>query len=352
MGKIFVSQKNPEMYVEYFTKALQADSNYAPALYEMYYHYYFIDAQKAMDFFKQYMTKCDDNANNHYLYTDLLYLNKQYEAAINNAQQFPEKTRDSMPRLYKLLAYCYAAQKDTATALANMSKYFAKEPDSNLVAKDFETMASLYAATPGKEDSALAYYIKTVDKIKDSNTIYSYYKKLADTYKGRKDYSGQALWLGKYYMGNSKAGNVDLFNWGIAHIKAAEYTQADTVFGRYIEKYPEQSFGYYWRARANSLQDTSMEKGLAVPWYTRLADILEKDTTGKANKKWQIEAYGYLAAYETNTEKDYKSAIEKLKKILEIDPGNKDAQQYISVLEKKVSSEKDTSSNTRNSSSK
>jgi tetratricopeptide (TPR) repeat protein len=344
MGKIFVSQKNPEMYLDYFNKTLAADSNYTPALYELYYHYYFTDAKKAMDYFTSYMAKSDRNINNDYLYTDLLYLNKQYDAAISNAQQFSTQVKDSMPRLYKLMAYSYAGLKDTANALTCMSRYFAKEADSNMVAKDFETMATLYDATPGKEDSAIIYYAKTVDKIKDSNTLFQYYKKLADLSKNRKDYAGQANWLGKYYLQNSKAGNVDLFNWGIANIKAENYVQADTVFGLYIEKYPEQSFGYYWRARANAAQDTTMEKGLAVPWYTKLIEVLNADTTGKANKKWEVEAYGYLAAYETNVAKDYKAAIEKLHKILEIDPANKDAQSYISILEKKLASERDTGS--------
>jgi tetratricopeptide (TPR) repeat protein len=175
-----------------------------------------------------------------------------------------------------------------------------------------------------------------VEHSKDPKTLYPYYKKLADLYKARKDYANQAKWLGKYYTDNPKANNIDLFNWGIAWFKAENYDQADTVFGSYIQKYPDQAFGYYWRARVNSLRDSTMEKGLAVPWYTQLISLIEKDTTNKTNKKWLVESYGYLAAYETNVVKDYKTAIENLQKILEIDPGNKNAQQYISILEKKV----------------
>jgi Tfp pilus assembly protein PilF len=72
---------------------------------------------------------------------------------------------------------------------------------------------------------------------------------------------------------------------------------------------------------------------------TSCTTILEKDTNNKTNKKWLIEAYGYLAAYETNQVKDYKTATENLKKILAIDPENKDAQQYISILEKKITTD-------------
>lgn len=340
MGKIFVSQKNPEMYLKYFNQVLEADSNYAPALYELYYHYYFTEPQKAMQYFKQFVAKSDPDKNNDVLYTDLLYLNKQYQDAITNAKQLLDRNNgDSMPRLYKLMAYSYVGLKDTASAMASMNKYFAKEVDTNMVAKDYELMADLYASMPGKEDSAIAYYVKTVEMAKDQPDKYHFYKKLSDLYKDQKDYLNQAKWLGMYYTGNPKASNIDLFNWGIANFKGEDYIQADTVFGTYIQKYPEQAFGYYWRARTNSLLDSTMEKGVAVPWYNQLITMIEKDSTNKTSKKWLIEAYGYLAAYQTNQVKDYKSATENLKKILAIDPENKDAQQYISILEKKISAD-------------
>lgn len=345
MGKIFVSQKNAEMYLKYFNQALEADSNYAPAVYELYYHYYFTEPQKAMEYFKQYVAKSDPKKINDVLYTDLLYLNKQYQDAITNAQQLLGRNNnaDSMPRLYKLMAYSYLGLKDSAKAMTSMNQYFAKEVDTNMVAKDFEVMADLYANVPGKEDSAIAYYVKTVDMAKDQAEKFHFYRKLSDLYKDQKDYLNQAKWLGMYYTDNPKATNIDLFNWGIANFKAEAYNQADTVFGTYIQKYPEQAFGYYWRARVNSLNDSTMEKGSAIPWYNKLISMIETDTTSKTNKKWLVEAYGYLAAYQTNQIKDYKTATENLRKILAIDPGNKDAQQYIAVLEKKLAADNNTS---------
>jgi tetratricopeptide (TPR) repeat protein len=345
MGKIFVSQKNPEMYLKYFNQALEADSNYAPAVYELYYHYYFTEPQKAMEYFKQYVAKSDPNKTNDVLYTDLLYLNKQYQDAITNAQQLlgHNNNADSMPRLYKLMAYSYLGLKDSTNAMTSMNRYFSKEVDTNLVAKDYEVMADLYASVAGKEDSAIAYYLKTVEMAKDQAEKFHFYKKLSDLYKDQKDYLNQGKWLGMYYTDNPKATNIDLFNWGIANFKAEAYDQADTVFGTYIQKYPDQAFGYYWRARVNSLSDSTMEKGSAIPWYNKLISMIETDTNNKTNKKWLIEAYGYLAAYQTNQVKDYKSATENLKKILAIDPENKDAKQYIAVLEKKLAADNNNS---------
>lgn len=342
MGKIFVAQKNAESYLSYFNKTIAADPLYAPAWYELYYDAYFKDPVKALDYFRRYLQVSDYNPDNEYQHIDLVYLNKKYDSAIimaNNA--LATLPAGSMPRLYKLLAYSHLGQQDTAKALQAMTTYFYRADDSNFVVKDYEVMADLYNATPGKEDSALLFYQAAVTKITDSAALFTYYKKLSELYKDKKDNANQAIWLGKYYTNNSKATNIDLFNWGIAHFKAEQYAQADTVFGQYIAKYPDQSFGYYWRARANSLKDSAMEKGLAIPHYNTLVEVLVKDSASATatTKKWLVEAYGYIAAYETNQEKDYEDAIEHLQKILEIDPANKDAQQYITILEKKVNTD-------------
>ncbi|WP_315822882.1 hypothetical protein [Paraflavitalea speifideaquila] len=93
---------------------------------------------------------------------------------------------DSMPRLYKLMAYSYMGLKDTTQALHSMTTYFAQEDDSNFVVKDYEVMADLYSATAGKEDSALVFYQTAVTKITDSAALFNYYKKLSDLYKDKK----------------------------------------------------------------------------------------------------------------------------------------------------------------------
>lgn len=340
-GKIFVSQNNPSVYLNYFIQAIEADNKYAPALYDLYYYYYFTDADKAMDYFNRYVANSDHDPENDYRFTDLLYLTKQYEPAIKNARQLLSQPQgDTLTRLYKLMAYSYLGLNDTAQALTSMTNYFEHEADSNLIAKDFETMATLYATVDGREDAVINNYERAAALTKDTATRYSYYRKLANLYKDRKDYANQAYWQGKFYQNNDQASNLDLFNWGVACYNAEQYLQADSIFGRYTEKYPDQGFGYYWRARTNALQDSTMKEGLAIPYYNQLIALIEgKDTLTSTHKKWLIQAYGYKAAWETNEKKDYEAAIENLNKILEIDPDNKDAHRYITILEKKVPDE-------------
>jgi tetratricopeptide (TPR) repeat protein len=220
-----------------------------------------------------------------------------------------------------------------------MNQYFNKEEDSNLIAKDFELMASLYSASADKKDSALVYIEKAAGLQKDSAALLNYYKKLADFSKSNKDYAAQAKWLAKYFSGNEQATNVDLFNWGLAHFLSQNYVMADSIFGLYVNKYPEQSFGYYWQAKSNAALYKDMANGTAIPVYKKLVEVLKTDTANTNFKKWMVEAYAYLAAYEANTEKDYTEAVGYFQKVLEVDPENVDAKKYITLLEKNTTAE-------------
>lgn len=335
-GQIFLTQKNEEMYLEYFRKAIAADPAYAPSLYKLYLYQFYHDPAKAMDYYKQYMAHSDASVQNEYDLTDLLYLTKDYTAAVQKAKTLMQQEGDNIqPRLYKLIAYSYADLKDTTSAMTYMQQYFDQAPDSLFIAKDYTLLSDLYTAT-GQDSLAATSLTKAVALEKDSTALYAYYKKISELYGEQKDFAQQAKWLGKYNENNHKATNVDLFYWGVAHYRDEDFAAADSVFQKYIAKYPEQAFGYYWQAKSKAQLDSGMQEGLAVPVYKTLIEILQKDTANANYKKWTAEAYGYLAAYETNTNKNYEDAVGYFEKVLEVDPGNADARKYIDLLEKNI----------------
>ncbi len=334
LGKIFVTQNNPEQYLKYFNAAVAVDSLYAPAWYELYYHYYFRDVNKAMVNLQHYIATTDPGIQNDYLVTDLLYSSRKYQEAIKKAQQLIDHLGGtSEPRLYKLIAYAYKDLRDSVNALNFMQTYFSRQTDTGFVVKDYETMGEIYDML-NKPDSSVTYYTKANNLEKDSTEHIVYAKKIAGLYKKQLDYPDQALWLGKYYQGNTKATNLDLFNWGLASYMARQYPMADSIFGMYETKYPEQDFGYYWRARSDVAIDTAMQTGMAIPHYQKLIEIIGKDTANRTNRKHLIEAYGYIAAYQANIEKDYTGSIGYFEKLLELDPTNSDAQRYVGILKK------------------
>ena len=336
LGKIFVSQNNADMYLKYFNDAVAADAQYGPAWYELYYYYYFRDVNKAKDCLDHYIAAVDPSIHNDYLVTDLLYSSRKYAEAIDHARQLiAQQGTVTEPRLYKLIAYSYKEQHDSVKALDYMTQYFKLQNDTGFVVKDYSTMGEIYASLD-RPDSAAAWFVKAGNIEKDSAARIEYDRKLAGLYKQQKDYANQALWLGRYYSGNSRATNLDLFNWGLAHFMAREYAHADSVFGLYETKYPDQDFGYYWRARCDAAMDTAMSTGMAIPQYMKLIEIDGKDSANKTNRKHLIEAYGYIAAYKANTEKDYAGSIDYFGRLLALDPGNSDASRYIAILKKNM----------------
>ena len=340
LGRIFQTQKNANMYLDYFNKAVAADKNFAPALYELYNHYLYLDPAKANGYFQQYAALSDKTDAHDYAVADLLYLTKSYKEAIEKGKKLLNKA-DVPPRIYKLVAYSYAELKDSSAAMNFMKQYFKAGSDSDFIAKDYETMAELFIAQPGSEDSAMAYYEKAVNATADSSVHFKYYAKLASLAKSQQDYVMQAKWLGKYYGSKPDASNVDLFNWGVAAYRAQDYLQSDSAFAIYTGKYPEQAYGYYWRALNNASIDTSMAEGRAIQHYQKLIEVIGDDSLTANHKKWKMDAYTYLAAYETNMEKDYQEAINYFSKILEMDPANEDAKKYIAILEKNLASKQE-----------
>ncbi len=339
LGRIFLTQKNVDVYTDYFQKAIKANPSFAPAHYRLYVHYQAIQPEKAKMHFMHFRNNTDRNIQQEYDYTDLLYLNKQYDSAIARAQQLITLQGEQVkPRLYKLISYAKQGLQDTASAIAQMQLYFKNEEDSNLLVKDFETMGILFATEENKYDSAMHYMAIAAERTEDSADLRNYYQTLAAWAKQKDDPAAEAKWLGKYYLSDANASNVTLFNWGLAAYKAEDYLQADTVFALYAEKYPEQGYGYYWRARANAAIDTAMEWGLAIPHYQSLINLLDKplDSLSAGDKKWLSESYMYLASYEVNTNKDYDAAIDWFTKLLEVDPANETASQYIKLLEENI----------------
>jgi tetratricopeptide (TPR) repeat protein len=337
LGKLFVSQKNPEMYVDYFQKAIAADPNYARSMYRLYVHEFNRHPAKAMEYYNNYLAKSDRSVENEYDLADLFFINKQFAKAIQKADALIQSEGEKVqPRLYKLISYSYADQKDSAKAFDYIEKYFTKEADSNKVSKDFLLRGDLYAALNENDSLAFVYYDKAVALEKDSSQLENYFKRFADLAAANKNYSEQAKWLGKYAATSDRATNIDLFNWGLAHYRAEEFVAADSAFGKYVAKYPEQSFGYYWQAKSRALQDKDLSQGLAIPAYQKLVEVLEKNPNDPNYKKWLVESYAYLAAYETNTEKDYAEAVGYFEKVLKVDPENTDAKKYIDLLAKNM----------------
>ncbi len=338
LGKIYQAQNNPSLFLPYYDKAIAADPNFGPVYYQLYFDSYYKDVNKALGYLEQYIAHTDPDPKTDYLLTDLYYVSKKYDRSIAEAHKLIARDgKNSKPRLYKLLAYSQDALGDSVNALANMKIYLERTPDTSYLSEDFTLMAKLSARNQLSEE-AIAWYEKAYQMEKDPAKKAEVVRKLIAYHKKDKKYDQQAYWFGQLNALKVPLNNVDIFNWGVASYNAKEYPMADSIFGMYAAKYPDQTFGYYWRARSNAAMDTAMESGIAIPHYESLIAVAEKDTLNANNRKWLIQAYGYIAAFKVNKEKMYNDALVYYDKILALDPANGDAEKYKEMLEKMIDS--------------
>jgi len=221
-----------------------------------------------------------------------------------------------------------------------MKEYFDHQDPAKAIASDFEFMGQLSEKVPGQENAVIKYY----DLAADMDTVIAnkskYASAIAALYGKQENFGMQAKWLGKYYQWKESPTNIDLFNWGLAHYKASDFKTTDSVFALYSEKYPEDIFGYYWRAQANAAIDTTMKDSLAIPHYLKVIELGEKDKV--AHKKMLLKAYGYMGGYEANVTKDYEASLAYFEKYSALEE-NADVTKYIETLRKWID-EKDKSS--------
>jgi tetratricopeptide (TPR) repeat protein len=338
IAKVYLTQKNSEIFLQNFDKALQLDPAYAPTYFELFYYWYFKDVNKAAPYLESFITNSDQGPDVEYLKTDFLYASGKFAEAKDKANtligQYGAKVA---PRMYKMVAYACDTLKDINCANKYMADYFAKQAPDEIVPADYEELASINTKTPGSEAQAFVNLQKAVEKDTVVENKIKYITRAAALAKKMGDRKQEANWLGIAYKLKANPSQTDLYNWGMAHYQAANYVTADSLFcGVYQTKFPDQIFGYLWCARAKQAQDTAMTTGIAAPAFEKLAEMgMKLDST--KYKAQVISAWTYLTTYYNDAKKDSKTALTYVDKILQIDPANQFANTVRPVLQKQVS---------------
>ncbi|MEJ7737550.1 MAG: tetratricopeptide repeat protein [Chitinophagaceae bacterium] len=343
IGRVYLTQNNPEYFLPAFQEAVQLDPNYAPGIYELYYYWFERDINKAKEYFDKYLSVADAKPSNEYDRTSIIYASRDFQGAVTAANaKITELGEKADPRYYKLVAYSYDELKDSVNAKTFLDQYFAKQKKEGFIPKDYVFRANLLSKFPGNEAEALQSYQTAVEmdtakegKLKLMGEAAAFANKSGNRVE-------EANWLGKVFeMKGEAATNRDLYDWGFANYQAANYATADSIFcNMYTTKYPNELYGYLWCARAKAAQDTTQELGIAVEPYKKLIAFADTAQDKEKIKGTLVSAHGYLASYYANVAKNKDSAIASLQSILDIDPENASAKQYIEVLKKPAAAAK------------
>ena len=337
IAKVYVTQRNSEMFLPGFEKAIEADPAYAPTYFELFYYWYFKDVNKAAPYLDKFIANSDQGPDVEYLKTDFLFASGKFGEAKDKAlgliSQFGDKVA---PRMYKMVAYACDTLKDMNCANKYMTEYFAKQNPDDVVSADYEELANINAQTPGSEAQAFVNLQKAVEMDTLEENKIKYISKAAALAKKQGDRKQEANWLGIAYGLKKEPTQTDLYNWGMANYQAANYEAADSIFCNiYQTKYPDEIYGYLWCARTIQAWDTTMQSPKFAPVQEKLAEMALKLDSVKF-KSQATGAYAALTSYYNDVKKDSKTALAYVDKILAIDPANSFANQVKPILQKLV----------------
>lgn len=336
IGRIYLTQNNKEYFLPAFEAAVQLDPSYAPAYYQLFDYWFYRDIDKAAGYYDKFLAVADKTPENEYDRVSIIWGRKKYAEAISEAQKNLSSLGDKAdPRYYKLIAYAYNDEGDSVNAKSFIDQYFAKQKPDGFISKDYVLRGEVYGKFPGNDSLVVLYFQSAIDKDTVYDNKLDLIKEASDIAKKSGNKMAAAVWLGKLYNIKKNPVNADLYNWGFANYSAGNYKTADSIFcGVYEQKFPNEIFGYLWCSKTKLAEDTTMESGIVVPAWEKLAQMSITIDSVKY-KATIIQTYSYLAAYYNNIKKDKATALDYLQKVIDLDPGNTDAQKFKEILNRK-----------------
>ncbi|MBK5272021.1 MAG: tetratricopeptide repeat protein [Bacteroidia bacterium] len=336
LARLFQSQRNWELVLQYLNDAVREDPKFAPAYYELFYYYFlrqnYPEAERILNL---YVACTDDPIANDYLYAQMCFGKKDFDCAISKATAVVTAMgTQTKPKVYRLLSYAYFEKSDYNNAQMYTNRFFARAKPDSIINLDYKLKADILSRIGGSIDSIYNSYIKgaSLDTVLSSKI--DFLKKGADYFKEKGD-SLSRLKEGDLRVEIIKLktdpGQRDIFDAGFAYYMAKDYLKSIEEFNLYTQKFPDETFGWEWLMNNFRAIDTAMEQGLAVPSATKLLEVSDKDR--EKNKRSFMSAAGYLATYYANVVKDRDKAIEYLKKMLEVDPENESLKSNLQILE-------------------
>jgi tetratricopeptide (TPR) repeat protein len=332
LGKIFLSQNNVAKFEEYYNNAIRTDAKFAPAYLDLYNYYALRDVNKARGYLEGFMANADKDCSVDYFYADYLFRSGQYQESLNKAKAMENGACKDYWSLRLLYAYNYDRLGDTIQARNNIMTFMTTAPKEKVLPEHYIFAANALKKVAGSENDAINFLTKAIDfdtvrinRVQYMDTIAGLYKKLGQHDK-------RIEWLRKSYNLNPKPSDFDLYNWTDAAISAHNHTLADSLANAYIQKRPEQEFGYSLRVRNAKLADFDSTKASAFPAIDEYIIFLSKDTVKNKNKI--ISQYYYMATIAADKQKDYPKAIEILERLQALDPQNSFANSALPILRK------------------
>ena len=239
----------------------------------------------------------------------LLYNNTElqhFETAINNANDLFNNSKDTKPQYQDYIYYGYALSGLGRTQEAIQQFNVALQKNANL--PGIHKQISEAYTRIHDYDNAIKYYEQYVSNMKDTTDNRAY----------------EIFQLGRLYW---RKGTDVKENETRTEEQTKAIEHAADLFGQVATLRPNSYLGVYWQGNANAMLDPEYTKGLAKPYFSKAAELLEKSGSSKDHL---IECYKQLSYY-YYIKKEMSSSVEYAQKILALDPEDDFAKQMVAT---------------------
>ena len=325
-GMIYQMAANYDLSFQYYQKANQVDSTFAPAYRqkaEMLYRAGRYD--EAIVQYKKYLT-LNDALSARVRYAEFLFLAKQYDATITEVQKIFAKDSSNVI-LYRVLSYSQYEKKDYVNGLNNITKFFNKvsKTDVKVISSDYTYYGNLLSKN--KKDSVAAIMLtKGADMMIKANAP-------ADAAKiyeqiGQIDYMDSKCADAITYYQKSvalKQANVNTYYYlGRSAYDCKKYMTADSAFKQVKTQRSDLLLGYQWTAYSEIAIDTAYT-GSAMGACNDFLQKVGADTM--KNKDAMVTVISYMAVCKV-AKNDYEGAKPIWKRVQGLDPNNDAARKF------------------------
>lgn len=356
--KLAAITKNAKAFpeaVKAFNEIVAAHPNYGPVyreLAETYYHWgasetsnYNAYVKKALEYYEKYMSLTDYSLESRMRHADFLILAKDYKALEAEAKKMQQLDKVN-PRILRYLGYSAYENGNYQESVKALNEFIAKADAKKIIARDYLHLGlakiGMSKGADGKYekvmfDQGIDEINKAVEKdpaiATELNEIglklfkEKFYREAGKIFEvAVKNQKSKNYLYDNFYLGYAL-----YFNYDEKTSPKDELTKADVAFTNVIAASPTTQDAHLYKAKVNRVIDTPESKKVMVSSYEQYIKIVkEKGETEKA-KNNLIEAYTYVGAYYANNGEKAK-AVENLKELLVLEPGNKYATDTLKKL--------------------
>lgn len=359
IGQLYLRSKQYKLAQEFFEKAIAADPEFAPS-YRSY-----ADALVGSRAYKKASTTYDTYVQKSGTQDPELLLNvaKYYflagdhQKSLDYLAKLQGQVKD--PIIDRMRGWSSLALGKNDEAISSLNTFIKNAPNK-VIFDDYKYLGRAYGQAGTPEGDSLS--IVFLEKAAPLDTTENLYREIGDKYYASKRYDKATDYISKAIANDKKPSTNDYLKLGLANyqqgfavsktvadtaqqrvMRRQYFTQADSAFAKLagvVEKdsktYP---LAYYYRAQANYYmngRDAALASGTPVPLYEKFIEqaLAEQQdpqtgaTKKETNRKYLITSYKYLIS-NAIAKKDDAKAKEYANKVLELDPNDKDAKDFL-----------------------